>query len=41
MSTAYFVVLDNKDVDFDCFVNGKFIAQEAKKKLTRYGTILA
>lgn len=31
MSTAYFIVLDNEDVDFDSFVNGKFIAQEAKK----------
>ncbi|MDH3256446.1 MAG: hypothetical protein OEM27_02415 [Nitrospinota bacterium] len=31
MSTAYFIVLDNEDVDFDSFVNGKFIAQEAEK----------
>lgn len=31
MSTAYFIVLDNENVDFDSFVNGKFIAQEADK----------
>ena len=31
MSTAYFIVLDNEDVDFDPFVNGKFVAQEADK----------
>lgn len=30
MSTAYFIVLDNEDADFDSFVNGKFIAQEAE-----------
>lgn len=31
MSTAYFIILDKEDVDFDPFVNGKFIAQEAEK----------
>ena len=31
MSTAYFIVLDNENVDFDPFVNGKFVAQEAEK----------
>lgn len=28
MGVAYFIVLDNEDVDFDTFVNGKSIAGE-------------
>ena len=31
MSTAYFIVLNNEDIVFDPFVNGKFIAQAAGK----------
>ncbi|MBI3469222.1 MAG: hypothetical protein HY000_39970 [Planctomycetes bacterium] len=31
MSTAYYIVLDKKVPGFDPFVNGKFLAQEAKR----------
>ena len=31
MSSAYFIVLDKSDPGFDTTVNGKFLAQEAKR----------
>ncbi|MBF0225336.1 MAG: hypothetical protein HQK76_07760 [Desulfobacterales bacterium] len=31
MSLAYFIVLDQENVPFDIFVNGKFIAHDADK----------
>jgi len=30
MSVAYFILLDNREPGFDTFVNGKFLAQDAK-----------
>lgn len=33
MSVAYFIVLDNEDVDFDTFVNGKHVAHFANEML--------
>lgn len=31
MSVAYYIVLNNENPGFDTFVNGKFLAKEAKK----------
>jgi hypothetical protein len=31
VSVAYFIVLDNEEPGFDTFVNGKFLAKDAKK----------
>ncbi len=31
MSLAYYIVLDNDDPGFDPFVNGKFLAKEARR----------
>lgn len=31
MSAAFFIVLDREDPGFDTMVNGKFLAQDAKR----------